>query len=502
MTSISIVGFTSDDKVPGVYGQTSYGAGRVSVGAFPVKCLVTGNKTSTGSMTADADISQIISADDADAKLGAGSECAIQCYGALAVDGVTLYAAPVLEAAGGVAAVITIQISGTWTATGQLDFSLHGRQYSIGIAAQDVILDVATKTRDIFNSNARSPVVATMGAGATYIVTLTVRSAGERGKDYLLFCDKSRVPAGMTVSITGGTAIHSGARSLTPFGTGAGTDSIAPVVALLAADVYDFVAPAQNGSVAAAAWKSHVESECSATIGHLEHFLVATSGTSAAAASLAGTTMNSQRGSVVWLQYSETHPAAVAATCMALISTLSPQNPNTNYDEMKLPGVAPQSFPSDVPSHSTKKTMLNSGVTPLKTDGSDVRIVGGIQSHCLNGTSPDYRTFTWGDAHTPDRTRKEIAACWQSVKQDNPWNDETPPAGTLANEGKITPDQWNPIVIEELKREEKLNWITRVDANLPYSLYDGTRKCIMTACPVIVTPQTWQLGVLVMQTAA
>ena len=500
--TISIVGFTSDDKTPGVYGQTSYGAGRVSVGQFPVKCLVTGNKTTAGSMTPDADIAQVISADDADAKLGAGSEAAIQCYGALAVDGVTLYAAPVLEAAGGTAGTITITIGGTWTATGQLDFKLHGRQYSIGIAATDVVLDVSNKVRDIFNSNARSPVAATQGAGPGYVDTLTTKSAGARALDYLLYCDKSRIPAGMTVAIAGGTARHTGARSLTPFTAGAGADSVANVIALLQADVYDFIAAAQNDSSNVALWKAHVESECGATIGHLEHFMVTTVGASAAATTLAQTTMNSQRGSVLWLQNSETHPVAVTATAAALVSTLSPQNPNTNYNGMALPGVAAQSFPADVPSHGTIKTMLNTGVTPLKTDGTNIRIVGGICSHSLNGTSPDYRTYTWGDAHTPDRTRKEVAALWSGVSQDNPWNGADPPAGTLANEGVITPVQWNAIVIEELKREEKLNWIQDVDTNLPHSEYDTSRKCIMTAIPVIVRAQTWQLGVLVMQTAA
>jgi len=497
--TISIVGFTSDDKVPGVYGQTSYGSGRISVGEFPVKLLITGNKTSAGSMTADSDISQIISADDADAKLGAGSEAAIQAYAALAIDGVTLYAAPVAEATGGAAGAITILIGGTWSTTGQIDFKLHGRQYSVGIAATDLVADVGGKIRDIFNSNARSPVTATFDTQTT---TLTTKSKGIRANQYNLYCDKSRVPTGLTVTITGGTASHTGARSLTPFASGAGTDSVTNVVALLQADVYDFIASAQNDSTNAAAWKTHVESECSATIGHLEHVMFALNGTSAGAISLAGTTLNSQRGALVWLQNGESHPAAMVATAAAIRATLSPQNPNTNYDKMVLSGIAPQSFPSDVPSHGTMKTLLNSGVTPLKTDGSNVRIVGGIGTHCLNGTSPDYRTFTWGDSDTPDRTRKELSALWVGVAQSNPWNGADPPPGTLANEGVITPNQWNAIVLEELKREEKLNWIQDVDTNLPHSEFDTSRKCIMTGAPVVVRSQTWQLGVLVMQTAA
>ena len=88
--SIVIVGLTGDDKVPGRYGQTLYAQGKKSVGAQPMKCLITGNITAAGSMTEDVDTEQIFDVADADAKLGPGSEAALQAYAALKVPGVSV----------------------------------------------------------------------------------------------------------------------------------------------------------------------------------------------------------------------------------------------------------------------------------------------------------------------------------------------------------------------------------------------------------------------------
>jgi len=52
MAGYTIVGWTSDDKVPGFVGETVFGAGKVSAGSLPFYCLVVGQMT-TGTATVD-----------------------------------------------------------------------------------------------------------------------------------------------------------------------------------------------------------------------------------------------------------------------------------------------------------------------------------------------------------------------------------------------------------------------------------------------------------------
>src|SRR5687767_5059220 len=98
---VNIIGLTLDDKVPGFYRQTSYGAGGGSFDTAAKKLFIAGTMIVAGSATPDGSVYLVTSVEEADALFGAGSELACMCYAIFGlaglvggVQGVEVYAAP------------------------------------------------------------------------------------------------------------------------------------------------------------------------------------------------------------------------------------------------------------------------------------------------------------------------------------------------------------------------------------------------------------------------
>jgi phage tail sheath gpL-like len=459
---------------------------------------VTGTKTTAGSATPDQDIIPIYSEDDADTYLGVGSEAACQCYAALQIPGVTLYAAPVAENGSAVAGSFTITVGGTWSTTGTARFKIAGVIIEATIGATDSTTTAAAAFRDAINSKARLPFTAT-ASGA--VVTVTTRSKGVRMNDYIALKDLSAAPSGLTAALAGGTPLVGG---MVPFASGAGADDVTNVLALLATDVYDFQAWAQNDTTNAALIKTQLISESGPLIMHLEHAIMGKTRTLSAATSFASATLNAYRMSTVWLENCEQAPSYIAAQLAAIRSIYVGDNPNKRYNNIVCPTVPPQSQKSDIPLLSELNTALNNGVTPLTTnpDGT-VKIVRAVQSHCLNGAAPDYRALDWGDVDVPDRMSKELGAQWDLVADVNEHAGPDPAEGEeAAPDGVITPSRWNAEMYKVLKDAEASKWLQDVDSNLPVSEWNTDGERIMSIVNVVVRKQNHQVGISVRQQAA
>lgn len=497
-TPIVIPGLTNSFKVPGAFRESLYGQGKVSIGAIPIKIVVTGTKTTTGSATPDLDIVDIYSEDDADTYLGVGSEIACQCYAALQIPGINLKAAPVLENASGVAGSLTVTITGTWSTTGTLAIYLAGRAIQATVGAADDVTAAAVSLVGAINGAARLPFTASNAAG---VVTIVTRSKGVRMNDYLCRKDLSAAPSGLAAALVGGTATTGG---MTPFASGAGADDVAPVLALMATDIYDIQAWAQNDTTNAALIKAALTSEAGSLIMHLEHAVFGKRGTLSAATTFSSTTLNAYRCSTVWMENCEQAPSYVAAQAAAKRASIIGDNPNYRFDDVVMPSIPGHSQKADIPLVSELNTALNNGVTPLTTnpDGT-VKIVRAIQSHCLSGSAPDYRTLDWGDVDVPDRLSKEAGAQWTVFALANQYVGPDPAEGEEPlPEGTGSPKLWNADLYELLKDAETANWIQDVDANLPVSVWNSDAKRIMTAMPAVVRAQNHSVGISVRQTAA
>ncbi len=494
MSSIVVAGLTPDWKVPIAAREVNFGRGRRSIGTEPVRVLVTGNKLTGGSATVETPV-QIFSEEDADTQFGAGSEIAIQCYHALAIGGVTLWGCPVAEAGGATAATLTATVGGSWTTTGTIRWALGGKVFSATVTPAMSTANVATAIAN--NTNAESRLFCT-ASPASAVATFTTRSKGARMNKWIARVDLTDAPAGLTLVLAGGTALTGG---ITPFTSGAGADDVTNALAALISDRWQIQAWAQADATNAALIRTQLNSEASGLIMHYEHSIMALNGTTSASMSFASTTLNNQRMTVVHLTNSETHPSAMAAQLAAIRATTIGQNPNARYNKVQCPTLAPQSQKADIPSLSVQNSLLNSGVLPLITtrDGR-VLIVRAIQSHCLNGSSPDFRTLDWGMADTPDRVSDELDADWEVHSAANAYVVDDPAEGAeTPASGKTYPRLWNAQILFRLKICEAKNWLMAVDTNLPLTVFQTDH--LMSAVPCVVALQNHIVGIQVNQTS-
>lgn len=428
-----IVGFASNNRVPGVYGETVYGAGSISAASIPLVLLLVGTMgTSVGSATPNQDVVQILSADDADTAFGAGFELARMCYAALKVPGVSIKAAPVAEANGAVAATQVITIGGTWNTTGNLSYRVDGETIQCVVGSTDSIANVCTNLAAAFNSDPRRAYTAV--ATATQ-VTLTRKSKGSRGSPStsnngcITFNDNSLKPSGLTSVISGATwlaltpytttgpvsfvvpttangfyykcttAGTSGAsepvswgvtiggttsdgsavwtcwgRILTGGGTtwggGTGTESVSTLLGVLLAQTFDRIVIAENDATNLALWVTQLNAQAGPTSNILQHAITAVNYTLAAATTLSINTLNSPRVQIMWMLNGETQPSEMAAYFGALRCATEQADPAAAYDDVLLVNVAPHSQPADRPTNAVLQSATNNGISAVKTSAN------------------------------------------------------------------------------------------------------------------------------------
>lgn len=493
---IVIVGLTADDKVPGAYGETLFGQGKLSIGAQPNKILVVGNMLGAGA-TPDVDVLNAIDEADIATKWDARSELAAMARAALENPGVLLYGAAVTVA--GSSATLILTLVGTATAAGEIGLRFGGRTFRTAIADGDTITVIGDNIEADVNAD---PDLYCTAANAVGVVTFTVASTGIRGNEHLAALTIADLPAGITASFTSGTAASLG-RAF--FDSGAGTDDVTAMLLVLFPGVWDYQAWAEADAVNADLVVEQANTKAGPLEGRLEFVGFASNGDLASAITLAQG-LNEQRAAWMWLENSEWHPSRLAANVMGVRSTVEPIQPNTNWDGRILVGPQPQADDAEIPAHATLKSALNNSVTPLTTTPSaDVAIVRGITTHSLNGADPDYRTLDWAEATVPDRVRKELIADWTTeFVIANPWVGPNPPADApIPPVGVATPDIWNSRVQGNLQvwATSDFNWLTEVETHLPESEFDSDAQRIMTAVPVKVLAQQHQIGISVRQVA-
>lgn len=506
-TPISIVGFASNNRVPGFYGETVYGAGAISAASIPLVLLLVGTKLTAGTATANQDIDTILSADVADSKYGAGSELALMCYAALKVPGVTIKAAPVAEAGGAVAASLTITISGTWSAAGTFTCRVNGEVIQQVISSTDTPTSFATALAAALNADPRRPYTASPSAG---VVALTVKSKGARGNQYIVFQDLSLAPSGFASALAGGTPVTGGG---VPLSGGTGTESASTLLGILPGTQYDRIVCAENDSTNLGLWLAYLNTQAGPTNNITEHFLTGVNGTLSATTTLATVTMNSERMQLVWYLNGENYPAIAAAYLGALRCATEQGDPDASYDDAVIP-IAPQSQKADWPTNAVLQSAVNNGITAIYTSrtGSQALLCRSVTTHTLNGSNPDYRTLDTSSAYVPDFVRKDIGLYWSTLfKPGNPRVADDPPDSVRElPSGIATPKTWNAAVEKKLRDYARgvlassaggptnptvAPIIIDVDDNLPATAHDPVAKRLMSAIPVVDAPNQHQIGV-------
>lgn len=495
--SIQIVGFSDNNKVPGFFAETVFGAGPISIGDIPLTCLLVGNKIAAGSAVPNQDINNIFSTNDADTFYGAGSELAVMCYAALQIPGVQLKAAPVTES-GGAAATATITITGAWTATGTITYRVDGVPVQVTVLSTDTISSLADSIVAGIAGIPHLSVTAVKGAGAAFVVTLTRKNKGPRGNQGTLAQDITSAPSGITSTIAGGSALTGG---IVPFSGGTTLDNVSTVLGLLGSAQYDRIAFAENDATNGALIKTFLSTQAGPLVGFTMHAVMARNDTLGAATSYAQTTMNAERVEVLWYLNSETIPSAISAVFCAYRTSVEQSDPDAAYDGYQLPGVVPQAFQADWPIMATLISALNNSITPIGTTptGGAV-IIRAITSHSLDAFgNPDYRTLDTSQAVVPDYVRGTLRLYWLTTfKPANPKVGPDPaPTQRTAPAGVATPLLWTRNVTKILQVLEQNLILTDVANNPVVSEYNPVAKRIMSIVPVVACPNNHQTGVSV-----
>jgi phage tail sheath gpL-like len=493
------MGFDPSNAVPGSYRASVFGAGLISIATLPVKVLCLGNKTSAGSWTADQDIYPVVGEAEADAGLGTGSECATVCYSALSVGGVSVYAAPVLEpSVGPVAATIAVLVGGIPARNGTLRFRVGGKAFAVGVASGEATTVTSVSITTAVNALIRAQVTASTSTSTSNI---TCRNTGTRGNQLLLWWDASDVP-GLTLTVTGSTALHS---NLVPFHNGAGDDTVAPVLALMLGDTYDYIASPHNDVANMGLIKTQLAAEALPGVSHLEHAIFAIFGTYSAATPLSNTTLNDQRSTLVWSANLENTVAWMVGKIAAKRASMVGQNPNFKWGgtaQCTLEGAQAHAYKGDNPGMATLKNALNNGLCVLKSEGADVVIVRGIVTKCLTGSSPDLRARDWADADVTDYVNKGVGALWTAVTAVNHYAEPDAANGAMPATGSNTPISWNGQLLTLMRGYARNNLVYLVEEHPPQSEWSTERACLMSAVPVFVKPKAYQLGANINHQAA
>jgi phage tail sheath gpL-like len=456
-------------------------------------------------MTADQDVELAASEADVDALVGAGSECALQAYEALAANAIVILA-PVAEAGGAQAGTQTL----TWTTLGSGTGTL-GLWTEQGVLSWSVDTASNENTADnclaAINAKPKLGFAATKGAGPDYVVTLTTKSKGVRMNDFYTKLITTDAPTGNDTTHAGGTPTSSG---MVPFTGGSGADSVANVIDLLEAAEYKRIAVAQNDATNAALFEAHVDSEASPLIEHLEQAVFGHNGASSAAVSLAQTTLNAFLCQVAWCRYSVRHPSQIAARVAATRAVFEQQNPNVRAagafadPASKLWTTNPQ-LVSDVPSHAEINVALAAGVSPIMPFAGTTRLVYSITSYSLNGTDPDDRCWGTNCVTVPQYAREQLRAVGQEYLESNPGVGPDLPDGQPQLTGVGTPSIWNGIATKLHDDLVTAGYLMSEDddgnESVPISEWNAASKRIDTIFPCIVRPHQLQLANLIEQVA-
>lgn len=499
---VQIVGFSSTDFVPGFVGETVFGAGKLTASDLPLKLHLVGNKLSTGTKTANQDTDQVFTETEADTYYGAGSELARMFYAAVRIPGVAIYCSPVTESAGA-NATMTVTFATTATSDGEFRYRFAGDLVVVSIPSGTT----ASVAGDLFvakvSQNTRLGCTAVNASGT---VTVTWKQKGPRGNDAIVFQDITKKPAAMTSTLGGaGASVTGGGKK---FAGGTTADDFTTVATNTFPAWFNRVALACNDSTNLGVWETNTDAKAGPLEGRMEHVVVGFNGALASAQSLTQTTLNNARFQLLWMLNGESMPSEMAAVFAALRCATEQGDPNADYDDKVLAGIAPHSQPADIPQRSTKISALQTGVTPITTVNGQAQIVRSITSRCLNGTNPDYRTLDTGTAVVPDFVRQSLGLLWTTeYKVSNPLVADDPSAEQPERaSGVATPKRWSGYVEKYLRDLESgkavasgLPQIIDVDLNKPSSGFDKTAKRIMSVVPVVPAYRNHQVGVSVQQ---
>lgn len=176
-----------------------------SIGPEKQRCLLIGQKTSTGTATAGTLVSDVPRTDaEINTLFGADSHLAMIARAYRSVNKRTrVDALPLADNGSGTAATASIAFSGTATASGRLTFTVVSAElhtYDLDVAVGDTAATLATNLSAIIGADRYMPFTKAVSTGT---ITFTAANKGTHANDWLLAV-AGAVP-GITAALTGWT---------------------------------------------------------------------------------------------------------------------------------------------------------------------------------------------------------------------------------------------------------------------------------------------------------
>lgn len=474
-------------KVPRYIAKIITAAGSVGAGSEQLRVLCVNTKGAAGTLAADSDPVRVSSEDEVDVLAVSGSPLARQAYAALSIPGAQVWIAAVTEPAGGTAGTVTIVVGGAWSEGGTLRFRLAGVNVSCNVGGADTIDGAGAAIAAAFNAKTKLPATAAYNA-ATDTVTLTLRTKGAEGRDWILYHDPTSKPAGLTLTITGSANVNTGGVRFGAAASGTGASDSTTLLTKLQTQRFARIAVGHNDTTTAALWETHVNTKAGPLRLLLEQLVFGHNGTLSQAISLAQTTLNAVRASVVWLRNSENHPAELASLFAAVRSVTEQTSPVPDYDGYVLSYLQAQAFEADQPTDAEQDSALNAGVTPFTTVNGQVKCVRGITSYCLNGSAQDERCLDIGDIVMTDYATLDLKLMYETeFRPQNPYVGPDPaPEVEPPAAGVAYPKLWNSKVTERLMTYYSNGWLEEAPVGIwaPQTIFVKSGRYLATETPL------------------
>ena len=289
------------------------------------RTLLIGQKTSSGSATADA-IQSVTSFEQAVELFGEGSEAAFMAEGFFRNGGQDLYMAGIADPSGGTAADVVCTVSGAPGEDGTLHMYVAGKYVPVALDASDAAADVAASIVDAVNAADNLPFTA---SAVAEVVTLTVRNAGDMGGTYRVH-----------FNLNAGEE-HTGSLAFAlVYNAGSGSASLTGVIANMGEDAYDYIGiPSGPGAADMGTELSDSSGRWSPTVGLYGHAVTYLQGSYSSLVAAIASSNDQHLTAMAWEDDAPTPGPYYLGAFMAVASLYLEDDPSRPLQTLKLEGV-------------------------------------------------------------------------------------------------------------------------------------------------------------------
>lgn len=358
--NITFLTIPTDWRVPGQYIEIDHTKAVRGLPGMRRRILLLGQRLTSGSVQAGV-LTRVTRKADGVNYFGRGSMLAQMIAAAIEVNPYTeMWALALDDLAAGVAAVSTITVAGTATASGTPYLYIGAERIAVAVTSGQAATAIATTIGAAVNAKPDCAMTATV-SGA--VVTLTARHKGAEGSGIDIrwnYYDGETMPTGITATLASTV-------------TGSGNPDVLTAITAMSTGAYYTLVMPWSDTANLVAMENELQSRWGGMdmrAGHVFTFKAAT----AAGLCTFGAARNSPHSTVIGLNKSPTLPWVIAAQVAAGVEFSGGNDPAIPFRGIELPDVlAPAE--ADRFTDTERNLMLHDGISTLIFDESGSAMV-------------------------------------------------------------------------------------------------------------------------------